>query len=263
MTQRATINRKIGGGGGAALLIGEALPPRSAGTRLLSLVRPLPRYQTNFHDFLTELCYTVDESRAGEVRKFPDWPLFHDLCDDLVREPLLCLTKSRRCLATWTATAFSIWLMAGGQDPRWPALMRSRNNRLVILASRKLEDIGGSAYFLRDRVRWMVEDLEQERNIREHWPGFPEFSWTFSEGRASNGSRISAVPMGKDQCRGPGSTLVWMEEVAMWGEAQGSIESAKMTTQGGGHCLLITTPQVGSYAADLVMDRIGKNQGWR
>ena len=258
---KATLTRKAAGAG-ASILLGEMQAPRSPGARLLELTRPANRYQRDFHAFLIELVWTVDESRAGEVRKFPDWPLFHDLCDDLMTEPLLFIDKSRRCLATWTASAFSVWLMAGGQDRRWSALMRSRSGRQIILASRKLEDIGGSAYFLRDRVRWMVEDLEG-RGIREHWPEFPTFTWTFSEGRASNGSRISAVPQGKDQCRGPGATMVWMEEVSVWEAAQPSIESAKMTTQGGGHCLLISTAQVGSYAADIVLDRIGKPDNWR
>ena len=219
------------------------------------------RYQRDLRGFIRDLVWTVDESRAGMVRQFPDWPMLDDLCDDLLVEPLLFLNKSRRCMATWTAAAFSVWLLAGGQDPRWPVLMHSRNNRSIILASRKLEDIGGSAYFLRERVRWLVENLE-ERNIRETWPTFPTFTWTFSEGRASNGSRINAVPQGKDQCRGAGTTLVWMEEVAMWTEAQPSIESAKMTTQGGGHCLLISTAQVGGFAADLVLDRLGATT-WR
>ena len=257
---KATLTRKAGAG--ASILLGEVQALRSPGARLLELTRPLNRYQSSFHAFLTELCYSQDEARGGEIRKFPDWAMFQDLCDDLMTEPLLFWNKSRRCMATWTAAAFSIWLMAGGVDRRWIALTKSIRNRQVIIASRKLEDIGGSAYFLRERVRWMVEDLEG-RNIRDHWPDFPEFSWTFGEGRATNGSRISAVPQGRDQWRGAGTTLGWMEEVSTWEQAQASIEAAKMTTQGGGHCLLISTSQVGSFAADLVLDRIGTNQGWR
>jgi hypothetical protein len=151
--------------------------------------------------------------------------------------------------------------MAGGQDERWPALMRSVRNRQVILASRKLEDLQGSAWFLRERVKFIVDELER-RGIRSHWPEFPTFEWTFAEGRASNGSRINAVPQGADQMRGAGGTIIHAEECATWEQQQASIESAKLVTQGGGHMVMVTTSRVGCYLADLVLDQVD-SRGWR
>lgn len=219
-------------------------------------------FQRDFHKFLTELVWTKDEARAGVVRKVPDWPLFRDLTDDLITESLLFLDKSRRVMASWTVCAFDVWILAGGQDPRWPTLMLSTHNRQVILASRKLEDLQGSQWFLHERVKFIVDELER-RNVREHWPGFPTFEWTASQGRASNGSNIDAVPQGANQMRGAGATVIHAEEVATWEQAQPSIESAKMVTQGGGHMVCLSTAQVGTYAADLVLDKIGEAGAWR
>jgi hypothetical protein len=233
----------------------------SDGARLLAHFAPPNPYQRSYLTFWNELVYTKDEARAGEVRKAPAWPLFRDLEDDLMRFPLQLWDKSRRVMASWFMCAFDVWLMAGGQDPRWPSLMRSTRNRQVILASRKLEDIQGSAWFVEERVKFIVEQLE-ERGIRKHWPTFPEFTWSFAKGVASNGGRIDAVPQGKDSIRGPGATVIHAEEVASWPQAQPSIESAKMVTQGGGHLVAITTAATDTYAADIVLDQIGDRR-WR
>lgn len=252
--------RSVLAAGAAASLLGPARV-ESAGERLLRLCPKPNPYQRSYLKFWNDLVWTKDEAQAGEVRKAPAWDLFRDLEDDLLTEPLLFLDKSRRVLASWFVCGFDVWLMAGGQDPRWPALMRSRNNRQIILAASKMEDIQGSAWFMTERVSFITQELEQ-RGIREAWPGWPTWFWTKESGANSIGAHINPVPQGKDKCRGPGATLIHMEEVASWSEAQPSIESAKMTTQGGGHCVALSTAQVGTYAADLVTDQIGE-RGWR
>jgi hypothetical protein len=241
--------------------------PQTRADRLVAAVRKKKAeveasvYQRDFHKFLTELVWTKDEARAGVVRQFPNHPYFLDLADDLLTESLLILDKSRRVLASWAVCAFDVWLLAGGQDPRWPTLMLSTQNRQVVLASRKLEDLQGSSWFLQNRVRFIVDELER-RNVRERWPGFPTFEWSQTEGKASNGSRINAVPQGPHQMRGAGGTFIHGEECATWEQQQPSIEAAKLVTQGGGHFCIITTAQVGCYLADVVLDQLGE-RGWR
>jgi hypothetical protein len=260
-----TVSRRNLMAAGAAALVGPPRP-RTYSERLLAAC-PRPNvYQRSFLKFWNDLVWTADEARAGEVRKAPAWPMFRDLEEDLLTERLLFLDKARRVMASWFVCGFDVWLLAGGQDPRWPALMRSRNNRQIILASRKKEDIQGSQWFLERRVQFIYEQL-RERGIEKHWPGFPVFTFNKDgEGWTSTGSYINAVPQGKDQCRGPGATFLHFEEVAAWEQAQPSIESAKMTllaSEGfGGHICCLSTAAVGTYAADIVLDQINK-RGWR
>lgn len=204
-------------------------------------------YQRNFHRFLLDWVWTQDEARAGRVARLPDDPYLVDVCDALIERDLLFVEKSRRVRGSWIACAFDLWIAAGGQDPRWPQLMLSTHNRQVILAARKLKDLQGSAWFLRERVKY-IYDQALLHGIREVWPDFPVFAWTYAEARGSNGSRINAVPSGSDVMRGPGATLLHAEEVAFWGRAKAAISGARPIVQGGGHILLITTPSAGTYA---------------
>jgi len=222
-------------------------------------------YQRSYLKFWNDLVWTVDEARAGEVRKAPDWPMFADLEHDLLTERRLFLDKSRRVMASWFVCGFDIWLMAGGQDRRWPALMRSTHNRQIVLASRKEKGFQGSAWFIERRVQFIAEELER-RGVRNVWPEWPTWTWTYCQGENSLGSKINGVPQGADQCRGPGATFLHFEEVAAWEEAQASIESASMTllaSEGyGGHLCALSTAAVGTYAAAVVLDQVDRRE-WR
>lgn len=207
-------------------------------------------YQTNFHRFLTERVWTKDEAAAGRVARFPDWPYLKDMCDDLICCPKVFFEKSRRVLATWLCCAFDVWLAAGGQDPRWKdengnsSLLYATGNRQIFLCHRKFED---SAKYLRERVKFIVDELCR-RNIWEVWPEFPEWDWKESEGRASNGSLITAVAQGSDQIRGFASTALHFEELSFWENAQVTVEGAIPTMRGGGHMYAVTTPKANTYA---------------
>ena len=236
----------------------EEAQPLTSAERLAAILQrarqithpPINPLQRDFHKFLREEVETKDEARAGQVAHTPDWPYIKEVCDALVECPRLMTEKSRRVLASWITCAFDVWLCAGGQDPRWPELMLSTANRQVIIASRKLKEIQGSAWFLKNRIKFIVDRLELN-HIRERWPEFPTFTWIETEATASNGGLISAIASGKDQSRAAGATFIHCEEVAFWEEAKDSIESMIPTLLGGGHIVLITTPQVGSYAADI------------
>jgi hypothetical protein len=204
-------------------------------------------YQKDFHRFVTDLVYTVDESGGGWMRKAPDWPFLKDLGDAFIEEPLVMVEKSRRVFASWLACAFDVWIAAGGQDPRWPALMNATGNRQIYIIGRKFES---SCFFLDRRIRFIVDQLEQ-RNIREQWPEFPHWSWT--EGRAllTNGSRVSCLAQGSDQIRGEAATACHIEELSFFERAEQTIGALLPTTRGGGHVIALTTPAAATFAKKI------------
>ena len=220
------------------------------------------RYQTSFIDFMFERCYTKDEAKGGVVALLPKDPYIYDLADYYFENPLILVEKSRRVRVSWITCIFDIWIAAGGQDPRWPSLMRASGDRQVILASRKLQDIQGSQWFLEKRIKFVLDQLE-ERDIRSVWPAFPEWEWTASEIEFSNRSFISAIPQGADQARGPGATLIHVEELSTWEHAQESIEVMVPVLEGGGHLIAISTPKSNTYAHRIVSDELkGKRALW-
>lgn len=216
-------------------------------------------YQTSFRAFLKDCVWTADEARGGRVAQAPDWPFLDHFCDLLIERPIILVEKSRRVFASWTICAEDVWVAAGGQDDRWrgsrtdehpegePTLMFNTGRRQVYIVSRKYES---SVFFLHRRVRFMVEQLEA-RNIREKWPDFPFFTWRENDAQLSNGSVITAVAQGSDQLRGPGATLVHLEELAFWEQAQQTVEGLFPIVQGGGHVVAVTTPQAATYAHDI------------
>ena len=209
------------------------------------------RYQRDFHAFLTECCWTTDEASGGDIALFPNDPYIREICDYLIEEPLLFLEKSRRVRMTWTVSAFDLWIAAGGQDPRWPATLRSTGHRLVLLISKKSED---AEWVLGERIRFIYEQAT-ERGLREKWPGLPEFDFTVMKATASNGSAIRALPQGEKQVRQFGSSLIHYEELAHSDDARDTLAAALPTMMGkdglGGKVVAICTPQVGSFAYDL------------
>lgn len=213
----------------------------------LSKPAPLNPYQSDFYKFLSELVYTMDEAAGGRVEKAPDWPFLKELSDHLITCERLFIEKSRRVFASWAVCAFDVWVAAGGQDPRWPALMNATGHRQVFIVSRKYED---SCKFLKRRVKFIVDQF-QERGFHEFWPDFPDWEWKENEGAASNGSLITAVAQGSDQLRGSGSTVVHIEEFSFFEMARATVESLLPTIQGGGHCCIVTTPNSSSYARDI------------
>jgi len=201
-------------------------------------------YSTDFYRFLMECVWTKDEARGGRVAQFPPYPFLKDLCDDMIVEEKLFIEKSRRVLATWTACAYDVWIAAGGQDPRWPQLMNARGNRQVFLCHQKFEDANKC---LSTRTWFIIQQLEA-RAIRDQWPDFPHWSWKEGEIAADNGSFITAVPEGSNQLRGPGATLLHIEELAFLNNAKQMLEGAIPTLRGGGHIVAISTANAASYA---------------
>ena len=223
-------------------------------------------YKKRFYNFLTHCVWSIDEARAGEIRKWPQgvdptdgrsWDeLWLEMEDAYLRCRLLMLEKSRRVLASWFTCCFDIWLCAGGQDPRWVnedglrVLMQSDRNRRVIVAARKAQGFGGSEWFIESRIKQILDNFEAYGG-RDFWPDFPRWTHRAGEIEFSNGSFITGVPQGSDQARGGACTLLHCEEVAFWEEAASTIGAAIPTMRGGGHIVLVTTPQVGTYAQEI------------
>ena len=228
--------------------------------QLLAPPEPSCIYACNFHKFLLDKVWTKDESRGGRVAKLPPDPYFKDFCDDLVTENRLFIEKSRRVRASWVVCAFDLWVAAGGMDSRWPALMLSKANRQVVITAQARDPmtIGTASWFLNERVGFIYRELEK-RNIWQHWPDFPTFKFNHAQARGSNGGLIDALPEGEHKARGGGVTLLHNEEVATWQRAKGTLAAQNPCVMGGGHIIIVTTPQVGSYCADI---RNGKASGF-
>lgn len=244
---------------------------------LTDLLRAQPQSaspcQRRFINFLIHCVWTKDESAGGIVRRFPTgygrdgrhWlPMWLEMEDIYLREPKFMLEKSRRVLASWFTCAFDVWVAAGGQDPRWRdesgrrTLMLHPGNRQVAVVAQKMRGLGGTAWFLRDRIGFILEEFEKN-DCRRYWPEFP--TWSSKEGEIafSNGSRICAVAQGEHQVRGAGSTVLHVEEVAFMDRAEKTVGPALQTLRGGGHAILITTANSGSYAHRLRDGRLGFN----
>ena len=223
-------------------------------------------YRTSFVAFLG-LLHTVDEARGGEVRAWPvsgGWASYWSIWEDaLLRRRLLLVDKTRRTMASNLMSAFDLWVASGGVDPRWPALTRSSSNRLVLIQARKLEKKAGSADFVH-RIQTMYEQAERT-GLRAAWPDFPVWTWQFGHGSNTVGGEIEALPEGADQSRGPGATLVHMEEVGFWDQAAATISATiPALTAGGsagedlsGHLVAVTTPNaMQSFLGDIRDGRV-------
>lgn len=209
-------------------------------------------YATDFYRFLTELCWTRDEAAGGRVARIPDWPYLEEMADRLLDSDKLIIEKSRRVLASWCVAAYDCWLLGGGQNPRWPALMNATGNRHIFVVARKFES---SCYFLEQRIRFIIDQFEVQGG-RALWPEFPQVQWKQGYGNASNGTVIQAVGQGSDQLRGAAATFVHIEEAAFMDQAKATFEGLLPTLRGGGRVCAITTPNAGSYASLIVSGRL-------
>lgn len=184
----------------------------------------------------------------------------------LLTRKLLFLEKSRRVLASWTVCAFDVWLAAGGRDPRWSytepdgtvhhPLLESAGNRMIVLGAQKAEGQFGSQWFIEKRIKNILQ-CSEANGLRSKWPDFPE--WNHKQGiiQFSNGSDIAGVPSGSDQMRGGGITFIHGEEIAFWENARAAIGGAIPTLSGVAHLVGLTTPKVGTYAAEIVQGTTG------
>ena len=237
-------------------------------TPAIQPVRDPNHPKNNFLVFLRECVWTVDEARAGEVRKWPfgvgedgkSWDEYWRVWDEaLLTRKLLFVDKTRRTMASNVVVAFDLWLLAGGQDPRWPELMRSDRNRSILIQSKKLEGETGSQAFVA-KMETLCRNFE-ENGGRKLWSEFPKAKFSASNGRFNNGSRVEAVAQGGQQVRGPGSTLIHVEEAGFMEEAQESIETAVPALAGGGRIVVVTTPNaMAGYLKKLRAGELGANR---
>lgn len=253
----AKVTRREVLGVSAAALLGMPERRRTPGDRLLAMCAPANPYQRDLWAF-AGLCWTKDEARS-RIAPMPRWPYLKELGDAILENPLLLIAKSRRVLASYYACITDIWIAAGGQSRKWPALMNGTGNRQVVIMSRKLEGPQSSTWFLHERVKLIVDQLEAH-GIREKWPDFPAWEWTHTEAKVSNGSRITAIAGGPDQARGIAATAFHVEELAHIENAKKTIEAILPTLfaqdETAGHLYALCTAAVGGFAADIYNDQI-------
>ncbi len=240
-------------------LFGRLLAGAGEGIAPKPELAPSP-YATDFRRFLYECVHTIDRAQAGKVRPWPtgaDWDEYWSVwIEALATRSLLLVDKTRRTMASNIVCAWDLWIASGGVDRRWEALEGSTDNRLVLIQGRKLQDEMGSEEFV-DRISAMYR-YAMDAGLAQKWPGFPEWTFGVGWGKSNRGGVIRAVPQGADQVRGPGTTLLHMEEISFWEQAQETIGNAIPALYPSGHLVAVTTPAVASYARDLREGKAGR-----
>jgi hypothetical protein len=249
-------------------LVPEPRQPVTAAEKLALLLQriheqhnPPPNpYRESLTKFCTTMCYTVDEADGGKVKQMPDWEILREFDDAQLECTPLMVEKCRRALISWRACCADLWIVAGGYDPRWPALMPSKENpnggnRKVIIAAKKAEGESGSWDYLL-RIKFIYEEMGR-RGLRELWPDFPELVGVKVDRLTfSNNGVISAVPQGEDNVRGAGITRIHAEELSTWDQARGTMATALQTLRPHGKLVAITNARASTYAADVYYERL-------
>lgn len=231
--------------------------------------RTITKYQGDFQLFLYDCVATIDQARAGQIRKWPRGPgwdeYWEDFTSTVIRRRTLLVDKTRRVMASNLVCALDLWLMLGGRDKErpnfpygwWPALALSSSRRAILLQSKKLEGVGGSAEFL-TKIKDMYT-VSMDQGLGDKWPGVPSIEFHVEHAEASNGSKIQAVPQGADHVRGPGATLLHAEELSFWDQAEATIQTAIPALNPDGHLIAVTTPKPATYAARLRKGEISRD----
>lgn len=225
-------------------------------------------------DFLSRAVWTQDEA-ARQIRQFPA-ALMHDgepqfdylryLTGERRKYRVRAYEKSRRMLITW-------WLLA-----LYLRDLMTEKQSLAAVASDKLQK---SAYLLGPSRMQLIYDLippvtaPVEERLRalgyeiepfkaDIWPGKPRVTFEQKEGEGwrlakceATGSTIMAVASGETQMQQYTFSRILMDEFSRWRQARDSWRNAQPTTQGGGEVDIVCTAELGSFAYDLLYDKVG------
>jgi len=204
-------------------------------------------------DYLSRAVWTKDEA-SGQVRQFPA-TLLHEgelrfdylryLTEQRPNHRVRAYEKSRRMLITW-------WLLA-----LYLYDIMTEHNHLNAVASDKLEK---SAYLLgSDRMEFIYNHIPETV-----WPDKPVVKFEHRAGMngwrtvrcEDTDSAIMAVASGESQMQQYTFSNVLMDEFPRWQWQEESWRNIQPTTQGGGCVDIVCTAELGSFAYDLLYDKV-------
>jgi hypothetical protein len=204
-------------------------------------------------DFLSRGVWTKDEA-SGQVRQFPAALLTDEglerfaylryCTEERVKYRVRAYEKSRRMLVTW-------WLLA-----LYLYDIMTRPNHANAVASDKLEK---SAYLLgSERMQFIYDHIPGDV-----WPNKPVVTFSAKRGMGwtlakceNTGSYNMAVASGESQMQQYTFSNVLMDEFPRWQWQEESWRNIQPTTQGGGCVDIVCTAELGSFAYDLLYDRV-------
>jgi phage terminase large subunit-like protein len=137
-----------------------------------------------------------------------------------------------------------------------PVLMKSTENRKVVIAAAALEGENGSAGYLSERIKFVYDEFEARGFREKFWPEFPTIEFKYGRAQASNGGVIAAIAQGKDKARGLAATLVHVEELHTWEYARDTIGTIMPALRPTGHLVAITTARANTFASKIVNETL-------
>lgn len=175
----------------------------------------------------------------------PRFEYLRYLTEERPKHRIRLYEKSRRMMITW-------WMLA-----LYLYDIMTRENHANAIASDKLEK---SAYLLGgDRMEFIYNHIPAEV-----WPDKPVVEFNSKAGTMgwkaaickSTDSYNMAVASGESQMQQYTFSNVLMDEFPRWQWQEESWRNIQPTTQGGGCVDIICTAELGSFAYDLLYDRI-------
>jgi hypothetical protein len=185
----------------------------------IKLIRAL--YATDIDKYFQNLVYTLDEhDKTGNAfKKIPyEWQYIPELVHAFQHEPWLLVWKSRQILATWTAMAYALWLVAFHEGKK------------VAVQSKKSDD----ADALIQRIKVIYDHLPA-------WKPKAEFSYCRIK-FPTLGSDVYGIPQGPEQARSYTFSCVISDEFGFQEQLKETFGAVKPIVDGGGQFIAITTP---------------------
>lgn len=200
----------------------------------------IERYRNDPWAFLTEVCYTKDQTdKKTPIKLMPQYPYLRLYVKLWVKNKKLAVPKSRRMTMSWVNIALYLW------DTMFNPV---RDNAFVSKKEDDATDLVRRAEFIFDHI---PEDKiprallpRKETRAKPAALIFPDLD-----------SKIQGFPMGADQLRSYGFSGILGDECAFWDEAQKFYTSAAPTIEGGGRMSLISSRSPGFFQR-LVYDQL-------
>jgi len=184
---------------------------------------------------------TKDENADGgeSVRPFPlrsEKPYVWDAIDEMQREQILFLEKSRQLFITWAVCFLMLWVC------------KFQQNRLVFMQSKKEEDAANLVY--------NVEPNQARMSFMEaHLPEPLKSDVIYSYGKMrvlDTGSLAWGIPEGGDQIRSYTPSWVISDEAAFQPSFEQAYQAARAAIRGGAHFVAVSSANGGAYMQELL-----------